>query len=80
MCDKCECVPADTAPTWAEWHAAAVELVEARKKEAQAFVRFKAQKDRTDGQAARMAYLETNGEADMAEAKITYLRGMLGCR
>jgi hypothetical protein len=44
-------------------------LVEAKVRYAEAFIRFRIGRDRTDGQAAHMAYVETKGAVDLAEAR-----------
>jgi hypothetical protein len=67
------------APERDVWADAVTDLVAAKLAEATAFVRLKAAKsDRTDGTAARMAYIETNGSVDLAQARVDYLRAHLG--
>ena len=78
MCDKCECTEERYFTAAGEWYSSIDALVDAKMKEAEAFLRFKARKDTTDGMAARMAYVETNGATDIAQAKVDYLRSRLG--
>jgi hypothetical protein len=44
-------------------------LVAMRLAYAEAFLRFKVRRNITDGQAAHMAYVETKGAVDLAEAR-----------
>lgn len=50
------------------------DLIAARLAYAEAFLRFKTRKNITDGQAAHMAYVETKGAVDLAEARQTIIR------
>jgi hypothetical protein len=53
-------------------------LVAARLAYATAFIRYRIGKNITDGQAAHMAYIETKGAVDLAEARQYVARAVFG--
>ena len=77
MCDKPEC---DESVSYVDWMSAVLALRDARLREAESFLRFRVRKDSTDGQAARMAYVDTEGTVDVTLARVDYLRAQMGGR
>lgn len=78
MCNKDEC-DADGWLAYVDWNNAVREMVDAKIAEATEFLRVKAAgKDRTDGTAARMAYVATGGAADIAQGRVDWLRARMG--
>jgi hypothetical protein len=58
-----------TASPQVRYEEATADLIAARLAYAEAFLRFKTRRNITDGQAAHMAYVETKGAVDAAEAR-----------